>query len=407
MTKSPPKNVVSAVWPRLVLYLAVVALVAGGRRVYLGLQREAVDVTDYDPVVKIEGDFRSGEALSEVLSRHELQPEVAASIGATLRKVFDPRRIRPGDRYVIEISTGGDFLHLTLERDLMRYVVTQGPSEGALAAAAHSAPLNTLTRSAAGRLESSVWESLSARDVPPEVIDGFENAFRFTIDFLTEPRDGDAFALEWEETRTPRGRVVSTRILAALYEGQVARSNSAILFQNAYWNAAGDSLSRMFLAAPLKRYRISSRFTTRRFHPVRRVFRAHLGIDYAAPTGTPIVAVGAGTVSYLGWKGGFGRTVMIKHANRYETLYGHLSRYRHGLKQGAKVAQGDVVGYVGSSGVATGPHLDFRIKHDGKWRNFLTMDIPADQSIPAGAVVAFETVKNARLKRLRGLIRGL
>jgi murein DD-endopeptidase MepM/ murein hydrolase activator NlpD len=168
-----------------------------------------------------------------------------------------------------------------------------------------------------------------------------------------------------------------------------------------YYDYDGNSVRRVFLKSPLNFRRISSYFSNRRFHPILKVYRPHLGIDYAAPTGTPIVSIGDGRVAYVGWKGGFGKYVEIRHNNVYTTCYGHLSRYGKGVRKGARVSQGQVIGYVGATGLATGPHLDFRVKKFGSYVNPLRIEYPKGDPIREDAKMEYFAARDVVLKGLR------
>jgi murein DD-endopeptidase MepM/ murein hydrolase activator NlpD len=167
-----------------------------------------------------------------------------------------------------------------------------------------------------------------------------------------------------------------------------------------YYDASGRSLRKFFLKSPLNYRRISSHFTHRRLHPITKTYRAHLGVDYAAPTGTPVVALGGGRVVKAGWINGFGNTVQIRHNETFLTQYAHLSAYARGVRAGTRVQQGDVIGYVGQTGHATGPHLDFRVQQNGKWVNPLGLPSGPSEPLPEGQRAAF----TATTGRARGLL---
>jgi murein DD-endopeptidase MepM/ murein hydrolase activator NlpD len=169
-----------------------------------------------------------------------------------------------------------------------------------------------------------------------------------------------------------------------------------------YFDSKGNSLQKLFLKAPLSYTRISSTFTYRRFHPILKIYRPHLGIDYAAPTGTPVCSLGDGTITYLGRRGGFGRFIAVRHNRHYKTTYGHLSRFAKGLHSGSRVTRGEVIGYVGSSGMATGPHLDFRFYRDGRPINFLKTEFPHARSIPKRLWTDFQHKYQTCLAALHG-----
>ena len=195
------------------------------------------------------------------------------------------------------------------------------------------------------------------------------------------------------------------KVLAASYRSG-NRELMAFYFEDAdgygdYYTPDGSSVRRTFLRAPVKYRRISSRYTKRRFHPILKRVRPHEGIDYAAPTGTPVWSVADGTVIYRGWNGGFGRLVKIRHNNGYVSFYGHLSRYGAGLKVGAKVSQRQVIGYVGSTGLSTGPHLDYRLKIAGHFVDPLRVRFPKGTGVPVTARDRFAELKQLRMAELR------
>ena len=189
------------------------------------------------------------------------------------------------------------------------------------------------------------------------------------------------------------------------YEGELLSKHEAVLFEDPsgnidYYTKEGKSLRKAFLRAPLNYKYISSYFSNNRFHPILRIWRPHLAIDYAAPSGTPVSTIGDGTVIYKGWNVGYGNYIKIRHPNNYETGYGHLSRFASGLKNGQKVKQGEIIGYVGATGLATGPHLDFSISENGKRVDFLKLKLPAASSINPQYITQFNEVKNKLLSAL-------
>ena len=221
---------------------------------------------------------------------------------------------------------------------------------------------------------------------------------------MQETRNGDEFAAVWEEHYTADGTVTRQDLVAAMYKGQATGENYAFYYNDEFFDETGKISKKMFLKSPIsfRGARITSRFNPRRMHPILRIRRPHLGIDYAAPSGTPIQTVADGTVTFVGTKGGFGKYVEIRHANGYVTTYGHLKSYASKTKKGAKVKQGDTIAYVGSTGLSTGPHLDFRIKEGNKFVDFLKMKNrnSALRSIPKEQRKDFEEIKTLYLKAL-------
>ena len=224
------------------------------------------------------------------------------------------------------------------------------------------------------------------------------------IDFNTETRNGDEFAAVWEEHYTQDDTITGQDLIAAFYSGEVTGENYAFYYEDEFFDPTGKVNKKMFLKSPIsfRGVRISSRFNPSRLHPILRIRRPHLGIDYAAPVGTPIQTVADGVVTFVGEKGGFGKYIEIRHANNYVTSYGHLSRYAGKIKKGVKVKQGDTIAYVGSSGLSTGPHLDFRIKENNKFVDFLKMKnrSSALRSVSESQREDFEEMKELYLKAL-------
>lgn len=248
-----------------------------------------------------------------------------------------------------------------------------------------------------GEIKSSLWESMSAQGIPTGLILEFANIFAWQIDFLTEPRKGDSYQLVWEHQIDASGKTQKNVVIAAQYNGQETSLNTALRFKNNFYDANGNALRKMFLHAPLNYRRISSYFSYKRFHPVLRYWRPHLGIDYSAPTGTPVVSVGDGTISFVGRRGQYGKTIIIRHNSVYTSMYGHLNGYARGIKSGKHINQGDVIGYVGSTGLATGPHLDFRIKKYTKFVNFLKLKFPSAARVLKKDMNEFSVLKKKLL----------
>lgn len=203
--------------------------------------------------------------------------------------------------------------------------------------------------------------------------------------FFDRPQRGDTFRLIFEEYDKDGSFVKYGDILAAEYQSG-SQVSQAVLYQapdgrKDYFDPAGKSVRKAFLKSPLNYRRISSRFSYSRFHPIFKTFRPHLGVDYSAPSGTPVVASGAGVVTYAGWQGGFGKVVEIRHPNGFATTYGHLSGIARGVRTGMRVGQKDLIGYVGSTGCSTGPHLDYRVKANGRYVNPLKMISPPSEPV--------------------------
>lgn len=322
-----------------------------------------------EPSVLISSGTFSG-SLDHVLKAEGLGDADRFRISSAMAKELNLRRLRTEDSYELCLSTWGTLVSLTVNSGLKNYLLS--PSEtGEYGVFVQDVELAEASGKLAGEIKSSLWESMSGAGVPAAAILDYADIFSWSVDFLTEVRDGDRWGMAWHYKTDPSGKVVAQKITAAYYDGKETGRKNAAAWKDAYYDEKGESLRSMFLRAPLHYRRISSYFTNRRFHPVLKFYRPHHGIDYAAPAGTPVSTVADGRVTYAAWKGQNGRLVTVKHGGGYETTYGHLLRYAKGMKSGRRVAQGEVIGYVGSSGLSSGPHLDFRIKLNGKPLNFL------------------------------------
>lgn len=298
--------------------------------------------------------------------------EVTQIVGK-LSTVVDTRKLYPQDTYTLSVADRR-FILLVLVQGLKRYYVAN--VEDALVAGVSEAEIKTRIKTAAGTVQNSLFNSMLKEGLQTALVLDFTDAFSWMIDFNTDTRNGDAYTALWEENYTPSGEIVSQDLLAASYTSNFANSTTySFYFEGEFYDQNGKISRKMFLKSPIsfRNYRISSHFSYGRLHPILKIRRPHLGIDYAAPTGTPVQSVADGRVVFAGRKGGFGNFVEIKHANNFTTMYGHLSKYGKGIKAGVHVKQGQTVGYVGATGLATGPHLDFRIKEGSKFLDFLRM----------------------------------
>jgi murein DD-endopeptidase MepM/ murein hydrolase activator NlpD len=355
------------------------------------------------------GEIRKGESLYLALIREGIPKDKIVLLEKTLRPVLDVKKSQIGDRYELARDIEGkfqSFKYYTSIDPITFYLVEAGVS-GRLVAKEEKLPVEKKIARAEGTIKSSLYEAMLAAGQHPGLAMEFSDIFEWEIDFLTDPRPGDRFRLVWEQYVDDGKVVLDGRVLIAQYiNGQ--RTHTAIYFEDpagnrSYFTKEGKSLRKEFLKSPLSYRRISSYFSHRRFHPILKTYRPHLGIDYAAPVGTPVRTIGAGRVVYCGWKGGFGRFIKIKHSRGYYTTYGHLSRYARGMRVGVKVHQGQLIGYVGSSGLSTGPHLDFRVIKNGKYINFLKLKLPSVKAVEKKYLEDFHKVKEIRLQQLEGI----
>ncbi|OUO57398.1 M23 family metallopeptidase [Candidatus Avelusimicrobium gallicola] len=332
-----------------------------------------------------------------------LDNQLVAQIVSKLSSVVDTRKLQKQNVYSVSVDSDGNFILLLLTQGFKRYYVAN--VEGALVAGVSDVEIKTRVKTAAGKVEGSLFNSMLSKGLEVPLILDFTDAFSWTIDFNTDTRNGDEYSALWEEHYTASGEITGQDLLAASYkEIERGTTTNAFYFEGDFYDETGKMSRKMFLKSPIsfRNYRISSRFSYGRMHPILKVRRPHLGIDYAAPAGTPVQAVADGTVRFAGRNGGYGNFVEIRHANGYTTMYGHLKGYGKGIKSGAKVKQGQTVGYVGSTGLSTGPHLDFRIKEKNKFVDFLKMKNrnSAVRDVPKNKRKEFEELKVLYLKEL-------
>jgi murein DD-endopeptidase MepM/ murein hydrolase activator NlpD len=239
----------------------------------------------------------------------------------------------------------------------------------------------------------------------PQIVMDFAEIFAWDFDFAADSQPGDRFRMLVEKVFTGDQFVKYGRILAAEYESQ-AQVHAGVYFKDkdgsGYYTPKGESLRRAFLKSPLEFTRISSTFSRGRRHPILGGIRPHLAVDYAAPLGTPIFAVADGTIESAGWSGGGGNTIVLRHRANFKTMYNHLSNFAKGIRVGTTVRQRQVIGYVGSTGLSTGPHLDYRVMKDGRFVNPLKQTFLPGQPISPSNHAAFAQASGALFAQLRG-----
>ncbi len=308
----------------------------------------------------------AGSMLQQWLSMAEIQ-----ELSDACADVFHLRRLREGRPYAVTV-TAGSLSRFEYEIDNDQRLVADR-STGQFRARLEDIAHDVIVELVRGTIESNLFQAVADAGEGPTLAIALADVFAWEINFIRDLQPGDSFCLLVEK-RFREGRF---RNYGAMYAATFTNEGTtfeAYRFKDAagqphYYTGKGESVKRAFLKAPLAFNRISSTFSKNRMHPVLHVWRAHPGVDYAAPTGTPVKAVGAGEVTYRGWGQGAGNYVALRHGRGYETMYLHLSAFASGLKKGKSVRQGEVVGFVGSTGYATGPHLDFRMKKDGVYIN--------------------------------------
>ena len=351
--------------------------------------------------------LRKGETLGELLERTRLDAEDAKALLAELTAVYDARSLRPGMEIEYRQSTRtGETRRLSMRLDADHRLNVDGRS-GEMVAAVEEVPVHKDTAVLAGTVRRSLYQAVldGEGDVPREereaVVDLLaDRIFAYKIDFSRDLQPGDSYRILLERDERPDGTARASRILAVQFDiGD--RRQEAYLFETGgvedYYDADGESMKRAFLRAPLAFRRISSAYSTGRFHPVLRRVRAHHGIDYAAATGTPIHAVGDGVVRRAGWGGGYGNVVEIGHRSGYASRYAHMRGFAKGIRPGVRVTQGQVIGYVGSTGLSTGPHLHYEFHMAGRPVNPTSIKFLTGEPVPSSARGRFRALVERRV----------
>ena len=339
---------------------------------------------------------QNGETLGGMLNRLGATRKQITGITLLPRSEFDVRSIRPGKTYyaLFQSDTAGveQLCHYVYQPSIREAIILHlGDS---IYAERYEKEITHINRSAEVVIETSLWNAMAGNGLPTELALELSDIYAWTIDFFGLQK-GDSIRVYYDEQYVDSTRIGIGRIYAADFY-HARRWQEAYWFEDGkvanYFDAEGNSLRKAFLKAPLNYKRISSGFTYARKHPIHKVVRPHTGVDYAAPMGTPVVTIGDGVVIMKEYKGGGGHTVKIKHNSTYSTAYLHLSKYAKGLAVGKHVRQGEVIGYVGSSGSSTGPHLDFRVWKNGSPIDPLKMQSPPAEPIPAQYKDTFATV---------------
>ena len=354
-----------------------------------------------------QGEIGQGETLGKILARYGVSATTVDKLDKAAKDIFPLRQIRAGRPFTAFIaadSTGnGPLDYFVYEKDVIEYVVFgfQGDSIS-ITKGEKDVTIKRQRRSAV--IESSLWGAIMRDSLPYSLAAELEDIYQWTVDFFGIQK-GDHFTVIYDEKLIDTTHVGIGRIWGAKFN-HAGKDVYAIPFRQndkiQYWEFNGASLRKQLLKAPLKFSRISSRFSRSRLHPVHRVYRPHLGVDYAAPPGTPVHAVADGVVTFKGWGGGGGNTLKIKHAGNLVTGYLHLSKFAKGISQGTRVSQGQVIGYVGSTGTSTGPHLDYRI-----WKNGTNIDplkVPQEPAEPIKQenMADFEHIRERIIAELNG-----
>lgn len=345
--------------------------------------------------------------LGSILGEHGVSTGTVHHLGEKARGVFDVRRIRSGQAYALFFSKHDSLApprFFVYEEDPKSYIVFD--LRGDLTVSRGQNPAEWRTQTVKGQVESSLWVAMQRCEASPQLAIVLSHIFGWTIDFFGLQKQ-DEFRVIYEQEFVDGKALDNFHILAASFRASDSTYYAIPFVQDGeelYYNERGNSLEGAFLKAPLDFYRISSRFTNSRYHPVLKRYRANHGVDYAAPAGTPVYAIGSGKVIAKAYQAnGGGNYVKIKHNGTYTTTYMHLSRFAKGLKVGSTVKQKEIIGYVGSTGLSTGPHLDFRVYENGRPINPLTIKSQPKKPISEANRAAFSQVCDSLVLKLKGL----
>jgi murein DD-endopeptidase MepM/ murein hydrolase activator NlpD len=330
--------------------------------------------------------IKPGDTLYQILLNRGVQSREVGTLIAASKSQPDFQELRAGESLELFLNRDSQRLEKIRYQDMHGQVQTMSRLDRGWVSSRYNTPFVVATALARGTIRDSLYQSAIDEGVDFELALALADIFAWDIDFFVDLRHQDSYQLLYEQRFRDGNLIGNGRIIAAHFFNN-GTHHQAYYYQVPggvadYYTSDGRSLRKIFLKSPLRYSRISSGFSRRRLHPILKIYRPHLGIDYAAPAGTPVVAVGDGRVIFKGWKKGYGRFIAIRHNSHYTTTYGHLSRYASRLSKGSAVKQGHVIGYVGASGLATGAHLDYRMKKDGRFVNPLKLRFPAARPIP-------------------------
>jgi len=413
----------SSLWQRgsifITLLATITALVTGGgylilergrpfgvaRKQPLPIPTPSPQLIPAVPRREVVGTFSARQTLADALAEHGLSKQEIYRFVESARPVYDLGRVAAGKPYWLVFAPDGELHEFRYPVDDKRYLTVYRQKDTYVPVMKEFS-YESRVEPVSGAIDNSLFMAVKDTGEQEQLALDLAAIFTWDIDFYADIQKGDSFRMLVEKEYLDGRFVKYGPILAANITNQ-GKAYTGFRFNGSdgtagYYGPDGTALKKSFLKSPLKFGRITSTFSRARLHPVLKIVRPHLGVDYAAPTGTPVVAVGSGAVEFAGFSGGSGRMVRLRHAERYETLYLHLSRMA--VHRGERVAQGDVIGYVGSSGLATGPHLDFRVLERGQYVNPTRVVFPPALPIPPERFSEFRAARDIFRTRLDGII---
>lgn len=360
---------------------------------------------DVDTLYHEKSSVKRGENLSDILSRCDLDRKTISKCESAISKVFDLRKFRAGNKYcmVTDQDSAHTLRHFIYEISSVEYFVLSINGKD-ITASKNKHKVTEKEKVTEGVIETSLWNAVVGQGLQWELAMKLSDIYAWNIDFFGLQK-GDMFKAKYTERWVDTTFIGIDSIKCAMFYHD-NREYHAVPFdidgKTEYFDYEGNSLRKAFLKAPLKYSRISSKFTHSRFHPVLKIRRPHHGVDYAAPKGTPVMSIGDGKIVAKGWdpKGG-GNYIRIQHNSIYSTVYMHLNGFAKGISQGSNVRQSDLIGYVGSTGTSTGPHLDFRVYKNGKPVDPLKLESPSVEPVPTDSMAKFTYKRDSLLRELR------
>ncbi len=355
-----------------------------------------------DSFTLVSGHIRRNGFLSEILLKHGVSMQEIDQTLRNSRTVFDVRKVRSGNNYILfcERDSTAKVRYLVYEHDPSTCYVFS--FKDSLNITPFRKTIKSEIKYSSGTIETSLYDAMMNGDLPRSLSNDLSEVFAWTVDFFGLQK-GDSFKVIYEELNIDNKSLGSARIYGAQFNWS-GKTITAIPFiqdgKETFFDVDGSSLRKAFLKAPLQFSRISSHFSSARMHPILRIIRPHYGVDYAAPIGTPVRAIGDGRIISATNEGGSGSMVKIQHNSVYATGYMHLSRFGEGVAPGRFVKQGDIIGYVGSSGLSTGPHLDFRFYKNGSPVDPLKIDSPPVEPVSEENKLKFQEIKTVVLSLL-------
>lgn len=348
------------------------------------------------------GHIKRNGFLSQILLEHGITMEEIDRLIRNSAAVFDVKKIRSGNGYTLfcKKDSTARASYLVYEHDPATcYVFSFNDS---LNITPYRKEIKRVIKYASATIETSLWDAMLNGGLPPSLVVGLSDIFAWSVDFFGLQK-GDSFKVVYDEMSIDDKPLGIGKIYGAQFSGNGSVIYAVPFIQDgkeSFFDSEGNSLRKAFLKAPLQFARVTSRFSSSRFHPILRIRRPHYGVDYAAPVGTPVQAIGDGRVTQTSYQGGSGRMVRIVHNSVYSTAYLHLSRFAPGIAPGVYVKQGDIVGFVGSSGLSTGPHLDFRFYMNGSPVDPLKVEAPPVEPVSETNKATFEKTKSVVLSLL-------